>query len=58
MVSPSLVKRLVEPIKKGEITIEEAARELSKQCACGIFNPSRAAELLGAMASKQQTLIK
>jgi hypothetical protein len=52
MVSPNLLKRLVEPIKKGEITVEEAARELSKQCACGIFNPSRAVEILSAMASK------
>jgi len=52
MVSSKLAETFVEAIKRGEITAEEAARELSKQCACGVFNPSRAAELLIMMASK------
>ena len=51
MVASNLVKSLVDELKAGEITAEEAGKELAKQCACGIFNPARAAELLQAMAS-------
>lgn len=52
MVAPNLITSLVEDIKKGEISAEDAGKELAKQCECGIFNPSRAAELLSAMAAK------
>ncbi|MDK2927540.1 MAG: hypothetical protein PWR31_1230, partial [Bacillota bacterium] len=27
-------------------TVEKAARELAKQCVCGVFNPVRAAEII------------
>jgi hypothetical protein len=53
MVAPNLAKTLVKAMKRGEISAEEAGKELSKQCACGIFNPVRAAELLTTMASTQ-----
>ena len=52
MLASNLVKSLVNDIKEGETTAEEAGKELAKICECGIFNPSRAAELLRAMASK------
>ncbi len=52
MAAPKLVTALVEDIKAGDISAEEAGKELAKRCECGIFNPSRAAELLSAMASK------
>ncbi|MFC2016306.1 hypothetical protein ACFLUF_01185 [Chloroflexota bacterium] len=52
MVAPNLIKSLVEDIKSGATTAEEAGKELAKQCECGIFNPVRAADLLSAMASK------
>ncbi len=52
MVASNLVKSLVNDIKTGEITAEEAGKELAKLCECGIFNPRRATELLSAMASK------
>lgn len=52
MVSAHLVTSLIEDIKAGRLTTDEAAKELSKQCCCGIFNPVRGAELLKAMASR------
>jgi len=52
MLASNLVKSLVNDIKEGETTAEEAGKELAKICECGIFNPSRAAELLSAMASE------
>lgn len=52
MVASNLVKSLVQDIKGGEISAEDAGKELAKQCECGIFNPVRATNLLQAMASK------
>ncbi len=52
MVASNLVKSMVEEIKAGRKTPEEAAKVLAPQCACGIFNPERAAELLAAMTKK------
>ena len=52
MVSANLVKAMVEEIKAGTKTPEAAAKVLAPQCACGVFNPARAAKLLAAMASK------
>ena len=52
MVSANLIKTMVEEIKAGAKTPEAAAKVLAPQCACGIFNPDRAAKLLAAMANK------
>ena len=52
MVSANLIKTMVEEIKAGTKTPEAAAKVLAPQCACGIFNPDRAAKLLAAMANK------
>lgn len=46
LVSPYLVEAMVKMIEEGKASYEEAARELSKRCECGIFNPYRAAKLL------------
>lgn len=46
MVPFSLVKKMIEDIKIGRRTIKDAAEELAKPCQCGVFNPSRAADLL------------
>lgn len=51
LVSPGLIKAMVEDIKKGKTTAEAAGEELARQCICGIFNPYRAAKLLEKMAS-------
>lgn len=52
LVSGRLVKKMVEEIKKGKITVEKAAIELAKPCLCGIFNPHRAAKLLKKMVGQ------
>lgn len=49
MVSANLVKSMVEEIKAGVKTPEDAAKELAPHCCCGIFNPARAAKLLAVM---------
>jgi len=46
MVSPRLVEKFIDDIKKGKNTPEKAAKVLTKQCCCGIFNEHRTAELL------------
>jgi hypothetical protein len=51
MVSPNLIKVMVEEVKKGGKTLEAAADELARHCACGVFNPYRAAKLLRKMAA-------
>jgi hypothetical protein len=51
MIAPKLVTSLVEDIKAGKIDSEEAGKTLAKRCECGIFNPSRAADLLKTMAN-------
>jgi hypothetical protein len=50
LIAPNLVKAIVKEIKAGTKTPEEAAKVLMPQCACGVFNPARAAKLLAAMA--------
>ena len=49
LIAPSLVKAMVAEIKAGTKTPEAAAKVLMPQCACGVFNPARAAKLLVAM---------
>lgn len=51
LISASLVDALVEDLKSGRTTADAASRELARQCQCGIFNPTRGAELLKAMAN-------
>lgn len=50
LISANLVKAMVEEIRAGRKTAEEAANALTQNCACGVFNPVRAAKLLAAMA--------
>ncbi|MBM4448504.1 MAG: hypothetical protein FJ015_04620 [Chloroflexi bacterium] len=52
MVAANLVREMVKEIKAGTKTPEDAAKVLAPQCACGIFNPARAAKLMAAMAAK------
>jgi hypothetical protein len=51
MVAPNLIKAMAEEVKKGKKTAEAAADELARHCACGVFNPYRAARLLKKMAA-------
>lgn len=51
MVAFSLVKKMIEDVKEGRRTIDEAANELAKPCQCGVFNPRRAAIMLEEIMS-------
>jgi hypothetical protein len=52
MISAARVNSMAEDIKAGRKSAQDAAKELARQCDCGVFNPSRAAKLLAAMATK------
>lgn len=49
MVSQNLIKEMVKEIREKKITYQEAAKNLSRMCECGIFNPYRAEKLLRKM---------
>jgi len=53
LISKYLVMHQIEKIRKGETTVEEAARELAKQCVCGVFNPVRAAKLINEILKRR-----
>jgi hypothetical protein len=46
MLSFSFVRKLVDWVKQGRRTPEEASATLARFCSCGIFNPTRACRLL------------
>ena len=46
MISRRLVETMIDLVKKGVKTPEEAAVEFGKQCTCNIFNTVRAAEII------------
>jgi len=50
MIASNLVEKYIDDIKKGKTTPKKAADKLAKPCECGIFNTTRAAELLAAAA--------
>jgi hypothetical protein len=46
MVSASLAKKMVDWVKEGRRTPEQAAKYLTHFCSCGVYNPSRAQRIL------------
>jgi len=46
MVSHSLAKKMIDWVKEGRRTPEQAATYLTRFCSCGVFNPARAARIL------------
>jgi hypothetical protein len=50
LVSPHLVRAIIEDIKKGRKTPVEGAKEIAKPCTCGCFNVVRAEKLLAKLA--------
>jgi hypothetical protein len=46
MLSFSFVRKLVEWVKQGRRSPEQASATLARFCSCGIFNPTRACRLL------------
>lgn len=50
MIAFSIVETMVEKIKKGLLTPEQAAEKLAGLCHCGVFNPVRAVIVMKKMA--------
>ena len=50
MVAVNYINEMVEKVRKGSVTAQQAADELFKPCMCGIFNTDRAAKLIAEMA--------
>ncbi len=46
MVSHSLAKKMIDWVKEGRRTPEQAASYLTRFCSCGVFNPTRAKRVL------------
>lgn len=46
MVSASLAEKMIDWVKEGRRTPEQAVTYLQRFCSCGVFNPSRARRLL------------
>jgi hypothetical protein len=46
MVSHGLAKKMIDWVKEGRRTPEQAAGYLARFCSCGVFNPARAARVL------------
>jgi hypothetical protein len=46
MVSSSLAKKMIDWVKEGRRTPDQAVTYLARFCSCGVFNPSRAVRIL------------
>jgi hypothetical protein len=46
MVSHSLAKKMVDWVKEGRRTPEQAVSYMARFCSCGVFNPARAKRVL------------
>ena len=46
MVSTSLAKKMIDWVKEGRRTPEQASAYMTRFCSCGVFNPARAERLL------------
>jgi hypothetical protein len=46
MVAGSLAKKMIDWVKEGRRTPEQAATYMQRFCSCGVFNPSRAKRIL------------
>lgn len=53
MVTVGLINDVIDRMKKGRMTAEQGAEKLFKTCMCGIFNTSRAAELLQSIVGSE-----
>jgi len=55
MISHALAHKMIDWVKEGRRTPEQAACTLTRFCSCGVFNPSRAARLLESAAKAKST---
>jgi hypothetical protein len=54
MVSGSLAKKMVDWVKEGRRTPEQAVTYMARFCSCGVFNPARARRILEESRGKQK----
>jgi len=54
MVSTSLAKKMVDWVKEGRRTPDEAVTYMTRFCSCGVFNPSRAKRILEEARVRQK----
>jgi hypothetical protein len=54
MVAGSLAKKMIDWVKEGRRTPEEAASYMTRFCSCGVFNPSRAKRILEDARHRQR----
>jgi len=54
MVSASLAKKMVDWVKEGRRTPEQAVTYMTRFCSCGVFNPSRAKRILEEARTRQK----
>lgn len=54
MVTVGMINDVIDRVKRGRLTAARGAEELFKTCMCGIFNTSRAAELLQQVADEEK----
>jgi len=50
MISHSLAKKLIDWVREGRRTPQQAAACMTRFCSCGVFNPTRAARILDQVA--------
>ena len=51
LIAGQRVQGLVDRIRKGEITVRQAAEDVARPCVCGIVNRERAADIFRRLAS-------
>jgi len=54
MISSSLAKKMVDWVKEGRRTPEEAVTYMTRFCSCGVFNPVRAKRVLEEARKKME----
>ena len=53
MVSAGLARKMIDWVREGRRTPEQAASYLTRFCSCGVYNPSRAKRILEVEPSKR-----
>lgn len=53
MIGVPLIEDKIKKIRAGRLTPEEAAKEMARNCHCGIFNWERAARILNRIVEKE-----
>jgi hypothetical protein len=54
MISYGLIRSVIKKLLEGKLNFNEAVRQLGQPCTCGIFNPSRAHEILTNIVHRGQ----